>query len=243
MGSIAHEHTRLWIVSELEKYRWNVNIQETPWSDYTIYNISGCRGQGSPWILIGAHYDSRFHSDQDDNPANHLTPVIGANDGASGVAVLLELARSLPKDLDKHVCLVFFDAEDNGNIAGFDWILGSKAYVEALTEKPDVAVVIDMIGDKDLSIYYEKNSNPEISQSIWDTAFSLGYEQFIPQSRYRILDDHIPFKLAGIQAVDIIDFDYPYWHTTADTLDKISVDSLGAVGNTLLKWIIDYPAP
>jgi Zn-dependent M28 family amino/carboxypeptidase len=145
----------------------------------------------------------------------------------------------MPENVRRHVWLVFFDAEDNGNIAGWDWILGSKAFVEQLDGKPDAAVIVDMVGDKDLNIYMEQNSDLTLSAEIWSQAAQLGYsQQFIPSPKYRMLDDHTPFLNAGIPAVDIIDFDYPYWHTSADTPDKVSAESLQAVGDTLLAWTI-----
>ena len=236
-GTQPHANTENWIVGQLKKSGWYVEIQDLKFNQKPIQNIIGKRGDKGPLIIIGAHYDSRPVADQDPVPENKLKPVPGANDGASGVAVLLELGRVLPKDLDKRIWLVFFDAEDGGNIAGSDWILGSRAFVEKLVDKPDAAIVIDMIGDKDLNLFYELNSDNTLSQSIWQQALDLGYKQFIMQPKYRMLDDHIPFIQAGISAVDIIDFDYPYWHTTQDTPDKVSVESLHAVGDTLLRWL------
>jgi glutaminyl-peptide cyclotransferase len=165
-------------------------------------------------------------------------PVPGAEDGASGVAVLLELARVLPPDLKSQVWLVFFDTEDQGDLPGWDWILGSRLFVDKLTAKPDAVVIIDMIGDTDLNIYQERNSNPALVQSIWAAAATAGFQkQFIPQPKYAMEDDHTPFLQHGIAAVDLIDFDYPYWHTTQDTPDKVSAESLKAVGETLVQWI------
>jgi Zn-dependent M28 family amino/carboxypeptidase len=192
-----------------------------------------------PWIILGAHYDSRLFADRDPNVQFRTEAVPGANDGASGVAVLLELARVIPKDLPLNLWLVFFDGEDNGNIQGWDWILGSRGFVENLKGKPDSVIIVDMVGDRDLNIYIEKNSDPGLSSEIWQVANRLGYSnQFIPVRRHRILDDHIPFLEAGIPAVDIIDFDYPPWHTTADTIEQISPDSLKIVGETLRQWLI-----
>ena len=116
-------------------------------------------------MIIGAHYDSRLLADPDPDPSLRNQPVPGANDGASGVAVLLELARILPKNLDKTIWLVFFDAEDNGNIPGYDWIMGSRVFVQTLIDKPDEAIIIDMIGDADLNIYQEKNSDQKFNRS------------------------------------------------------------------------------
>ncbi len=191
-----------------------------------------------PQFIIGAHYDTRMFADQDPDPAQHTTYVPGANDGASGVAVLLGLARSLPKDTVP-IWLVFFDTEDNGNIEGWDWILGSREFVKNNPIQPRAAIVVDMIGDADLNIYKERNSNPELTNAIWAAAKELGYEsKFIPEYKYSMIDDHTPFLQAGIPAVDIIDFDYPYWHTVQDTPDKVSAESLQAVGETLRTWVM-----
>ena len=133
---------------------------------------------------------------------------------------------------------VHFDLEDDGNIPGYDWIMGSRHFVENLNEYPDKVVIIDMIGDKDLNIYKEFNSNKYLTNTIWNVADELGYkEYFIHELKYRILDDHIPFIEKGIQSIDIIDFDYPYWHTIRDTKDKVSPESLNIVGDVLLNWL------
>lgn len=241
-GSDGHQKIRAWIVSELEKAGWQVEIQDTTYMNQPVINITARRESqndpNKPWILLGAHYDTRFYADQDPDPGKRSDPVPGGNDGASGVAVLLELARTLPPELSANISLVFFDAEDNGSIPGWDWLYGSRAYAESLTELPDAVVIADMIGDADLNIYYEKNSDTAISAEIFSQAADLGYrEQFIPEPRFRILDDHVPFIEREIRAVDLIDFDYPYYHTTEDTADKVSANSLEAVGITLWHWL------
>jgi len=239
MGSEGHKQIVDWMVTELQSLSWDVSIQQIPNRDYTIQNVIAKRGSGAPWIIIGVHYDTRFYADQDPDISKHTEPVPGANDGASGVAVLLELARVLPKDLSGEVWLVFFDAEDNGKIPNWDWIMGSTAFVSVLTEDPDAVVIADMIGDAEQNIYMERNSDRELTREIWGVAESLGYgDRFIASSGYSMLDDHTPFLRAGIPAVDIIDFDYPYWHTVADTLDKVSADSLKTVGDVLYNWLL-----
>lgn len=249
-GSAAHAQTVTWIVEELRKAGWDVSIQEAQMMAHPVRNIVGRRGDGRPWVILGAHYDSRLVADEDPDPNQRGLPVPGANDGASGVAVLLELARIFPYYMDApaeqtpgQVWLVFFDAEDNGRIPGWDWILGSQAFVNELSaagELPDAAVIVDMIGDANLNIYQENNSDPGLTAQIWKRAEDLGYSrQFIPPPPSRtILDDHVPFLQAGIPAVDIIDFDYPYWHTLADTTDKVSARSLEIVGNVLINWLV-----
>jgi Zn-dependent M28 family amino/carboxypeptidase len=237
-GSEAHAQTVAYIQSELEKADWQVDIQNTDWKGFAIKNIIAHHsGVGSP-IILGAHYDSRILADQDSGPGRN-EPVPGANDGASGVAVLLELARTLPTDTVP-VWLVFFDQEDNGGLEGMDWIMGSRAFVDLLTIKPRAAIILDMIGDKYLNIYIERNSNAALVKEIWDQAAALGYEkQFISTPKFSMIDDHTPFSEAGIPAVDIIDFDYPYWHTAGDTADKVSAQSLHIVGETMWAWIVN----
>jgi glutaminyl-peptide cyclotransferase len=239
-GTPGHDLVVEWMKSELEHSGWLVEIQETERMGIPIRNVIGKRNntdEPGPWIILGAHYDTRMYADEDPNPVLRDQPVPGANDGASGVAVLIELARILPRDLPGQIWLVFFDAEDNGRIPGWDWILGSRAFVEALEDFPDAAVVIDMIGDADLQIYYERSSDQELLRSIWRTAERLGYNQFIPEPKHNMIDDHTPFLEAGIRAGVLIDFDYPYWHTTQDTLDKVSAKSLEAVGRTIQEWL------
>jgi Zn-dependent M28 family amino/carboxypeptidase len=168
-------------------------------------------------------------------------PVPGAVDGASGVAVLLELARTLDlNNIDREIWLAFFDVEDNGGdgIPGFDWIVGSTHMAGTLEIVPEAMVLVDMIGDADQQLYYEGNSDPELQGHLWDIAAELGFgDFFIPQIRYTMIDDHLPFARLGIPAVDIIDFDYPYWHTVEDTADKASPDSLLRVGRTIEVWL------
>jgi len=241
-GSDAHQNTVDWIMSELNKNGWKTDLQTDQINDYQLKNIIAYRGEkdkDTPWIILAAHYDSRFFADRDPNPENQLLPVPGANDGASGVAVLLELARVLPIDLEKNVWLVFFDAEDQGQIDNWDWILGSRSFVDNMQGTPDYVVLLDMIGDADLNIYFERNSNTELQQEIWMIASELGYSEFfIPEYKYSILDDHIPFVEKGITAIDIIDFNYPHWHTIEDTIDKISPESLEAIGRTIFHWLL-----
>jgi glutaminyl-peptide cyclotransferase len=255
VGGSAHQKTGDWIAAELERAGWQVKVQETTYQGHPVRNIIGKWGEGRPWVTLSAHYDSRLVADHDPEPEKQTQAVPGANDGASGVAVLLELARVLPAQLTanigqaslhngqpykraEQIWLVFLDAEDNGKLPGWDWILGSRAFVESLQEKPDAEVNIDMIGDKNLNIPYETNSNMMMNQEIWAAAAAQGYfDKFIPQPGRGILDDHRPFLEAGIPAVDIIDFDYPYYHTTADSLDKVSAESMKAIGETLIAWL------
>jgi len=237
-GSAAHADTVDYILEVLSENGWDSEVQETSLMGHPIRNVLGKRGTGEPWLLLGAHYDSRLIADRDPDPAKATQPVPAANDGASGVAVLLELARVLPEDLPGEIWLVFFDVEDNGRIPGWYWILGSTAFANSLQAYPDEVIIVDMIGDADLTLYQEGNSDDALTEKIWTLAAELGYSDvFIPQVKHNILDDHIPFLTLGIPAVDIIDIDYAYYHTTDDTPDKVSTDSLKAVGDTLLAYL------
>ena len=237
-GSSGHAQALEWMQSELSAAGWDSRIQSAEMLGHPIQNVIAYRGEEPPKIILGAHYDTRMIADNDPDPTQRTEPVPGANDGASGVAVLLELARVLPEE-SVPVWLVFFDTEDNGRIEGWDWILGSQAFVKALEFQPEAVVIVDMIGDADQNIYIERNSNSELVKEIWDIASELGYEEsFIPEPKYSMFDDHTPFLQAGIPAIDIIDFDYPYWHTTGDTVDKVSAESLESVGTTLQEWIV-----
>ncbi len=237
-GSSGHAQILEWMRGELSAAGWDTRIQSAEMLGHPIQNVIAYRGNAPPQIILAAHYDTRLFADNDPDPAKQSEPVPGGNDGASGVALLLELARVLPRDTVP-LWLVFFDAEDNGRIEGWDWILGSRAFVAELDFRPDAVVIVDMIGDADLNIFKERSSDQGLTDEIWAVSAELGYEgSFIPQPKYSILDDHTPFLQAGIPAIDIIDFDYAHWHTTQDTADKVSAESLGIVGETLQTWVM-----
>jgi glutaminyl-peptide cyclotransferase len=238
-GSPGHTAVGDYIVAELERLDWAVEEQTFDYLGVTVRNLIGRTNVGKgEVIIIGAHYDTRRIADQ---TAGSDEPVPGAVDGASGVAVLLELARVLDRAaVDREIWLAFFDAEDNGSggIPGWEWIVGSTYMAENLAIQPEALVVVDMIGDADQQLYYEGHSDPDLQAHLWQIAADLGYRDFfIPELRYTMIDDHLPFARRGIPAVDIIDFDYPYWHTVEDTTDKVGLDSLLRVGHTLQVWL------
>ncbi len=203
------------------------------------------RGAGAR-ILLTAHWDTRPWADQDINPGNYTKPILGANDGASGVAVLLEFARILsvnppPAGID----IVLFDAEDAGESGNSEsFALGSQHFAKNLPVNTQYryAINFDMVGDKNLEIRRESNSDtyaPALMDAVFQRARLLGYPQFIDEQIPGIYDDHIPLNQANIPAIDIIDFNYPdhtnrYWHTMDDTPDKCSPESLHAVGTVIL---------
>ena len=237
-GSDESKEAAAWIIEQLEGNGWDVEIQRFEHSGMALMNIiaKSKEMRGTKPILIGAHYDTRPLADQD--PLYPQLPVPGANDGASGVAILLELARVLDQDrLQQPVRLVFFDAEDSGKLVGWDWSVGSAFFAENLSEDVEAVVIVDMVGDEDLQLHVEKFSDPDLVQEIWSVAASLGYSGFINTPKYSIIDDHLPFLQIGIPAIDIIDFDYPYYHTVDDTIDKVSAESLEQVGRTIEHWL------
>jgi hypothetical protein len=240
-GTEAHRKTGDYIIAQLKQLGWQVEEQPFEYQGVQARNIIAKQGagRGKPIVILGAHYDTRRQADNDPDPKNHTQPVPGANDGASGVAVLLEMARTL--DVDKtgrEIWLAFFDAEDNGRLDGWDWIQGSTYMATHLTVTPTAMILADMIGDADQQLYWDRNSDQALNQQLWQVAATLGYTAtFIPQHKWTMIDDHVPFRQRGIPAVDLIDFDYPYWHTVQDTTDKVGAVSLERIGRTITAWL------
>ena len=200
-------------------------------------------------ILICCHYDTRPYPDQDTFRPKGL--FIGANDGASGVALLMELGNHMKTINPRYgVDFVFFDGEELVYNEGDKYFLGSeffsKWYARAKPGYRYVAgVLVDMVADRSLQLYMEKNSvrkAPDVTRSVWAVAKRLRVKEFIARQKYEIRDDHLALNdIAGIPTTDIIDFDYRYWHTTQDTPLKCSAASLGKVGKVLLHWMVEVP--
>ena len=198
------------------------------------------------YILLCSHYDNRPISDKDKDISKRKNPCPGADDGASSTAVLLETAKVVhSRKPDVGVVFVLFDGEDYGT-EDETMYLGSRYFSEHYSEILDAdklkyGILLDMIGDSNLNIYIEKISNytaPELVQGVWSSAKKLGYEEnFIPKTKYAMGDDHIQLIECGIKCIDIIDFDYKYWHTTEDTPDKCSPKSLKIVGDVIIDFV------
>ena len=199
-------------------------------------------------ILLCAHYDTIPYPLED--PVNPRGVFVGANDGASGVAVLMELAREIPKIESRYgIDIVLFDAEEFVFSMQDRFLLGSEYFARAYAADRQRGyryrwgVLLDMVGDKDLQIYQERNSlwwpaTRPLVHEIWGVAARLGVREFIPRPKYEIQDDHIPLNnIAGIPCILVIDYDYPYWHTEADTPDKCSALSLAKVGWVIVEWL------
>ena len=204
--------------------------------------------QGGAPILIGAHFDTRPFADEDPNPANRSEPILGANDGGSGTAILLGLAQYLSQHpVARPVHLVFFDGEDFGAKGSGLNLLGSTYYAQELAKQergkwPYWVLVIDMVGDKDLQIFKETHSlkgSSSFLNKIYRVARDQGVRSLKEETKYTIFDDHYPFHRMGIPSTVLIDFDYPHWHTLRDTLDKCSIESMISIFSVVVKTIED----
>lgn len=247
----AHAEGEKYILKELKPYVDVTGTQNFDWRDdhrdVTLHltNIFGViNPNATPRIMISAHWDTRPTADEDFDIANRTKPIPGADDGASGVAVLLELARVFHRDRPKAcVILTFWDGEDWGPDDP-EMYLGARYFAKNPGPyKPTESILLDMIGQQNLVIPREQYSEthfPALDNQVWSAAHALGYTaQFPDQVKYEIIDDQIPLGNAGIPSIDLIDFDYPYWHTLQDTPAHCSPDSLVIVGRTMEKVVYD----
>ena len=244
-NSEGHRSTGDWIMAQLQARADSVEVQEFSHMtvDGELLQLRNFIGRFRPdlpdRILYVAHWDTRPRADRSANLGQQRMPVPGANDGASGVAVLLGVADALVRTPPTiGVDLLFVDGEDYGEFPGADVLIGSRYYAGTLDPSalPLFAVVWDMVGDRDLQIYQEGNSvagAPEVVDRVWARARELGYGSvFRDRVGYTMTDDHVPLLEAGVRAIDVIDFDdVPWWHTTEDTIDKVSAESLKIVGD------------
>lgn len=257
-GSIGHRNTLNYLLTEMNMYADSVRTQKFTHFDnetgisYDLTNIlASFGGFASKRVLIGAHWDTRPRSDQDRIASKRNQPLLGANDGASGVAVLLELAKVLNENPPPiGVDLVLFDGEDFGEEGDLDrYFLGSRHYSKNFTGQiPEWAIIIDMVGDADLELPIERYSferNKKLVEKVWSAAEKVGASQFKRRLGDYVQDDHLMlYEHAGINAIDIIDFDYSrggvnLWHTSLDTPEMCSPASLTAVGSTLIELIYE----
>jgi len=207
--------------------------------------IAAFKPQAATRIMLCAHWDTRPRAERDQNKSRRNEPMLGANDGASGVAVLLEIARLLntaPPAVG--VDIVLFDGEDYGTEGDREsYLLGSRYFAAHKRRDyvPKFGILLDMVGDRELEIPKELNSlrfAPDVVQLVWDSARELGITQFVDEVGEEVLDDHWPLNSAGIKTVDLIDFNYPdlsnrFWHTHEDVPENCSAESLEAVGTVV----------
>lgn len=233
-GTEAIEKTRIYLTQQLELCGWKVVRQSftenTPRGKVEFTNLIATFGEkGVPFFLIGSHYDTKVFD---------TARFVGANDGGSSTGVLLELARvlSLRPDLARKTELVFFDGEEAyENFSETDGLYGSRYFAKQLaaegkTKQFRGGIVLDMVGDRSLTITLPPDSPAEMARDIFASAEALNLRKHFTYYDREITDDHTPLNAVGIPTIDLIDFDFAAWHTPDDTIDKVSAESLQTVG-------------
>ena len=269
-GRVADRLARmLWAFGADTVIEQRATVRQVGGKDLPVRNIMGRFGADKDRrLLLLAHYDTRPWADEDADAANHTRPIDGANDGASGVAVLLELARAIgSQNPAVGVDILMVDTEDSGIDApeGSDmatqrmyestWCLGSQHFARNLpytqANRPQGAILLDMVGGRDAVFnqeYYSQQFAPALTRTIWDTARAAGYgDRFPTQLGGAVNDDHLPLNGAGIPTVDIIEIGHPAtgsfnptWHTMNDNIDNIDTATLKAVGQTVMTVIYNF---
>ncbi len=252
-----------YIVDQLSNVSESVYFHNFNFKGTDCTNIIVKMNKGAGDILIfAAHYDTRAIAENDDDVSKQDSPILGANDGASGVAVVMEMLQTLYLNRSKipyEIWGIFFDAEDQGDGGkpGWDWIEGSKALAQDLEnpnhflfttgqslESIEAFILFDMVGGTNLQFIHEGHSDQQLLSSIFQTGQQLGYKDQFPDSgrTYSVIDDHLPFVNRGVKAVNlIINFwanpGWPYHHTTLDNLDNIDINSLEITGRTVEMFV------
>ncbi|MDE7402591.1 MAG: M20/M25/M40 family metallo-hydrolase [Muribaculaceae bacterium] len=257
-NSAAHTAAQKWLAAELKRHGAVVTLQEADLKafDGTILHAVNIFGQINPdaeeRLLLLAHYDTRPWADEDPDPALRRSPADGANDGASGVAVILETARQLKKAGFKGgVDFLLVDAEDYGQESNDEsWAMGTRYFAQnppVAGYRPARAILLDMVGGKDAVFpaeYFSRQAAPELDDAFRRAARKAGHaDRFPAVYGSGVTDDHIELIKVGIPAIDIIDYRpetgfAPTWHTHADNLENIDRTTLRAVGESLLQFII-----
>lgn len=256
-GSVGHQRCLDYLTQELQQFADAVNQQKFTYPGYDgeqlrLTNIiASFNLSAGNRVLLCAHWDTRPRADQDKDQSKRNLPILGANDGASGVAVLLELARQMKQHPPPvGVDIVLFDGEDYGRESDINnFCLGSKYFAANKPQgfNPLFGILLDMVGDKHLKIPKEGYSvqyAADVIDMVWSVARDLGVFQFADETGSPVYDDHRSLNFAGIKTIDLIDADLvgnhgtdparKYWHTTQDTPDKCSAESLEAVGKVLV---------
>ncbi len=243
-GSEALERTRVYITQQLEALGWRVTRQSftdsTPRGPMTFVNVIAtfAAAKEQPTFLLGSHYDTKHYDD---------IRFVGANDGGSSNGLLIEMARVLATrpELAAKVQLVFFDGEEAYvSFTQSDGLYGSRHFAKQLVAEGKAkqfrgGIVFDMVGDKSLTITLPPDSPAHIARGIFAAAEALNVRKHFSYSVGDILDDHAPLNAIGIPTIDLIDFDFPAWHTADDTMDKISADSLKIVGAVAARYLAE----
>lgn len=242
-GSPAIEQTRSYIRAQLAPaIAAGARLTEQAWDDMTpagrlhmVNLMVTIPGQSPDRIVIAGHYDTKRYRE---------FRFVGANDGGSSAAFLIELARALSARRNRLTMeILFLDGEEAvGEWAGTDHTYGSRHYVGAARaggtlQSLKALILVDMIGDRDLRFRRERASTPWLTDIIWSAARTAKLQDYFVNDAIEIEDDHLPFLEAGVPAVDLIDFEYDAWHTPMDTLDHVGARSLQVVGDVLLAAI------
>ncbi|MCX8057455.1 MAG: M28 family peptidase [Ignavibacteria bacterium] len=259
-NSIGHQQTKEFLLNELKKFADTVFVQSFtyPGYDNEKLNLSNIIASFNPTskhrILLCAHWDTRPRAEEDANPNNRDKPILGANDGASGVAILLAIAKQLKEQkINYGIDIVLFDGEDYGKEGDLmNYSLGAKYFIQNKPDyiKPQFGILLDMVGDKEAKFMKEPNSMsfaPDVVEMVWNLAKELNLKTFSNDISQPIYDDHIPLGEMGIKIIDIIDAeligaDSPnprrnYWHTQKDTIENIGIETLNEVGQLLTHLI------
>lgn len=255
-GTAAHAAALEWMTAYLRERA--DSVAQSPFTHVTtrgdtlsLTNLwASFTPAASSRILLTAHWDSRPVSERTADPFARADPVPGANDGASGVAVLLALADELSRTPPAiGVDILLTDGEDWGyDPETFateieDMLLGARHFADTqgASYRPLFGILLDLVGERDARFLWEQNSlafAPEVVRRVWDAAEDMGHgDYFRQETGSAVNDDHVVLNQAGIRTIDIIDFDYPYWHTLEDTPDKVDAATLAAVGDVVLAVI------
>ena len=244
-GSEAIEKSRQYIEDQLRRSSWQVTRQaftdDTPRGKVQFVNlIARFRGQGdtAPLFLLCSHYDTKTFD---------AIKFVGANDGGSSTGLLLELARVIGQhpNLAAKIELVFFDGEEAyDQFSETDGLYGSRYFARQLrgssAKQFRSGILFDMVGDRSLDVTLPTDSPPEIARDIFAAADALKLRNYFTYLDREVIDDHSPLTAIGIPTIDVIDFDYPWWHTAGDTIDKISPKSLQIVGSVALYYLSEF---
>lgn len=268
MNTPQHEECGKWIAKQFEKYGCKITLQKTNLKAYNNTPLKACniiasyKPERKKRIIIAAHWDTRPWADNDPDSTNWRTPIIAANDAASGVAVMIEIARLLQKGNDPEIGIDFvcFDAEDYGTpqwdhnkYENEGWALGANFFAQNIPHNmhmPEYAILLDMVGGQGAKFYREGVSMqyaPEIVSKVWNAARQAGYGSlFLEEDGGMVTDDHVPMnEIAKIKTIDIIPY-YPdceqssfgpMWHTLNDNMQYIDKHTLKAVGQTLIQLL------
>jgi hypothetical protein len=257
-GSVAHRQfttalkQRLAIkVQELHEQSFTITLSGEPVLCTNLFGVlrSPRRplGPTRPPLLLGTHFDTRPIADNEEAPALRQRPILGANDGGSGTAILIHLLDLIERTiLERDIILAFFDAEDVGGIDGNLFSMGSRyMVVHPPIELPREVIILDMVGGRDMIMnidahIYHHNASRALTEKIRGLAAEIGLRPFLRQKRAKtryIICDHIPFLMKGIPSCLLIDLDYPEWHTQRDLPEAMSGESLAAIEELILTYL------